>query len=196
MYPKLRLDALTDGIFGVAMTILVLDIKLPEEFHPTSNAEMVNAILALWNRFFPYVLSFVVLGMSWLSSIKVRTEAESVGRPYAGTLLIYLLLVTCVPFSTLLVGRFAAFEAATAVYAVNLGLMAFVGYRLLSLTPNPQLDAQWHDRRIAMIVLMVSCALTLLVGLFAPRHALWCLMLNFAQRPITSWYLGHSKVKN
>jgi uncharacterized membrane protein len=33
MYPKARLDALTDGLFGVAMTILVLDVRLPDDFH-------------------------------------------------------------------------------------------------------------------------------------------------------------------
>ena len=39
MYPKARLDALTDGLFGVAMTILVLDVRLPDNFHPhTANS--------------------------------------------------------------------------------------------------------------------------------------------------------------
>jgi uncharacterized membrane protein len=39
MYPKARLDALTDGLLGVAMTILVLDVRLPDNFHPhTANS--------------------------------------------------------------------------------------------------------------------------------------------------------------
>jgi Endosomal/lysosomal potassium channel TMEM175 len=58
MYPKLRLDALTDGIFAVAMTILVLDLRLPEEFHAVDDNAMARALLGLWPKFLPYALSF------------------------------------------------------------------------------------------------------------------------------------------
>jgi uncharacterized membrane protein len=39
MIPKLRLDALTDGVFAVAMTLLVIDLRSPENFHPRDAAE-------------------------------------------------------------------------------------------------------------------------------------------------------------
>jgi uncharacterized membrane protein len=48
MLPKARLDALHDGIFSVAMTLLVLDVRLPEEFHPRDAAELLQAIAGLW----------------------------------------------------------------------------------------------------------------------------------------------------
>ena len=50
MYPKARIEALTDGLFGVAMTILVLDVRLPDDFHPADQAELARALLALWPR--------------------------------------------------------------------------------------------------------------------------------------------------
>ena len=59
MFPKVRLDALHDGIFSVAMTLLVLDVRLPEEFHPRDSAELVTAIANLWPKFLPYLLSFM-----------------------------------------------------------------------------------------------------------------------------------------
>src|SRR3954465_5592624 len=62
MYPRTRLNALTDGLFGVAMTLLVLDIHLPESFHPRDEADFVSAVLGLWRGFFPYLMSFIVLG--------------------------------------------------------------------------------------------------------------------------------------
>jgi uncharacterized membrane protein len=58
MYPSARLDALTDGIFGVAMTLRILDVRLPEEFHPRVAGELLQALLALTSKFLPYVLSF------------------------------------------------------------------------------------------------------------------------------------------
>jgi uncharacterized membrane protein len=45
MYPKSRVDALTDGLFAVAMTILVLDLRLPDEFHPDRSG-LVHALRA------------------------------------------------------------------------------------------------------------------------------------------------------
>jgi uncharacterized membrane protein len=76
MYPKTRVDALTDGFFGVAMTILVLDLRIPDEFHPTDQVALTHALVGLWPKFFPYVLSFYILGSIWLANIKLRSTAN------------------------------------------------------------------------------------------------------------------------
>ena len=73
MFSKARLDTLSDGIFGVAMTLLILDVRLPEDFHPRDGDELVQGLIALWPKFLPYVLSFGVLGLRWLSNIEVRS---------------------------------------------------------------------------------------------------------------------------
>ena len=106
MYPKARLDALTDGLFGVAMTILVLDVRLPDDFHPRDHGALFRALIDLWPKFFPYALSFFVLGIRWLSSVQMKTKSEVVSTEYARWWLLYLFLITCVPFATILVGRF------------------------------------------------------------------------------------------
>jgi uncharacterized membrane protein len=107
MFPKARLDALHDGIFSVAMTLLVLDVRLPEEFHPRDSTELLAAVVNLWPKFLPYLLSFTVLGLRWLASIEVRSRAEYCKRAYVNSWLFYLLLITCVPFSTIVVGPYA-----------------------------------------------------------------------------------------
>jgi len=60
MFSKARLDALSDGIFAVAMTLLILDVRLPEDFHPQDGAELLRGLADLWPKFLPYVLSFGV----------------------------------------------------------------------------------------------------------------------------------------
>ena len=80
-------------------------------FTPMHVAELVQGLLALWPKFLPYVVSFGVLGLRWLSNIEVRTRAEFVNREYVNWWLLYLLLITCVPFTTIVVGRFRAFRA-------------------------------------------------------------------------------------
>jgi uncharacterized membrane protein len=58
-------------------------------------------------EFLPYLLSFTVLGLRWLASIEVRSRAEYYKRAYVNSWLFYLLLITCVPFSTIVVGPYA-----------------------------------------------------------------------------------------
>ena len=82
MFSKARLDTLSDGVFSVAMTLLVLDVRLPEDFHPRDGNELVEALIGLWPKFFPYLLSFGVLGLRWLANLEVRSRAEYLDREY------------------------------------------------------------------------------------------------------------------
>jgi uncharacterized membrane protein len=189
MYPKNRLEALTDGIFAVALTLLVLDLRIPEDAgQPTDEASLVRALLALAPKFLPYLLSFYVLGLSWLSLIKLRSHSETVGPGYAKACLVYLLLVTLLPFSTVVMGRFTAYTSATALYAANVGLSAAVGYTLMSLLPDPVRDEHWLERRVSLVVLLVSCMLTFGLSFVIPGHALWAFALNLGAGAAARWY--------
>lgn len=70
MFSKARLDTLSDGIFGVAMTLLVLDVRLPDNFHPRDGSELLDGLANLWPKFLPYLLSFSVLGLRWLANVQ------------------------------------------------------------------------------------------------------------------------------
>src|ERR1700761_6163641 len=136
MFSKARLDTLSDGIFGVAMTLLILDVRLPADFQPRDSADLLRGIAGLWPKFLPYLLSFGVLGLRWLSNIEMRTRAEYVDREYVNWWLLYQFLITCVPFTTIVVGRFAHFPPAIWLYAGHTFLIALVGVRLMQLTPH------------------------------------------------------------
>ena len=56
-----RIEALKDGVFAVAMTLLVLDIKVPELQQPLATAELPLKLVALWPKFLSYTISFVIL---------------------------------------------------------------------------------------------------------------------------------------
>ena len=63
MIAKARLDALTDGIFAVAMTLLVIDLRLPPDLHLGSSQELIGALRdLLWGPFVAYAISFLVIG--------------------------------------------------------------------------------------------------------------------------------------
>jgi len=179
MYPKARVDALTDGIFAVAMTILILDVRLPEDFHPSDAAAVAHALKELWPKFFPYILSFYVLGTSWLSIIKLRSRVEFVDRRYAFWWLFHLMLATCLPFSTTVVGRFAQFAPSVWLYALNMGMLAAIGYWLIMLLPDLEEDEHAYDRKISLLVLIGTSVLCIgLSVVISPAKALLVYLLN------------------
>jgi uncharacterized membrane protein len=176
MYPKARLDALTDGIFAVAMTLLVLELRVPDQA-VADNAGLWQALTELWPKFFPYLLSFLVLGNSWLAKIQVRISGEHVTRIYAMAWLLNLLLITCVPFSTMLVGRYGDVPIAIWIYAANLGLNGVTAL-IMMMSMAEAHSGGGTERRGGLIVLIASTILAAVIALFAPRFALWALVLN------------------
>jgi uncharacterized membrane protein len=179
-YPRARIDTLFDGIFAVSMTLLVLDIRLPPDFEPSGNAQLLSGLLALWPKLMPYLLSFYVLGARWLQSVQIRTSVEFYSQAYIRWWLLYLLLITCVPFTTIVVGRYASLAPAVWLYAGNTALIALVSWRLLSLTPELESVSHRRARTIALAVLLASALLCIGWSFWNPEYSLFGLLLNGA----------------
>jgi uncharacterized membrane protein len=187
MFAKVRLDTLSDAIFGVAMTLLVLDIRPPDNFHPQDSNELLQGLFALWPKFVPYVLSFGVLGLRWIANIEVRTRAEYVNREYVNWWLLYQLLITCVPFTTIVVGTYGRFAPAIWLYAGHTLLIAAVWLRLVAITPDLEQGGHLGHRQFSAQVLIFSSLLAIAVSFVHPRGALWALALNFVAPIIRKW---------
>jgi uncharacterized membrane protein len=178
-YPRARVDTLFDGIFAVSMTLLVLDIRLPPDFEPSANSQLLAGLLALWPKFMPYLLSFYVLGARWLQSVQIRTRVEFYSQAYIRWWLLYLLLITCVPFTTIVVGRYASLAPAVWLYAGNTALIALVAWRLLSLTPELE-SGHRRARTVALLVLLASALICIALSFWNPAYSLFGLLVNGA----------------
>jgi uncharacterized membrane protein len=187
MFSKARLDTLSDGIFGVAMTLLILDVRLPDDFHPKDGAELLHGLFGLWPKFLPYVLSFGVLGLRWLSNVEVRTRADYVNREYVNWWLLYHFLIICVPFTTIVVGRFAHFAPAIWLYAGHTLLIAVVGLRQVFITPHLEQGDHLRHRQMSALLLIVSSLLAIGLSFVNSKVALWALALNFAGPLLRRW---------
>ena len=187
MFAKTRLDALTDGIFAVAMTLLVLDVRLPEDFHPADDGELLRGLVSLWPKFLPYVLSFGVLGLRWIASIEIRSRNEHFARNYVNWWLLYLLLITFVPFSTIVVGRYAHFAPAIWLYAGHTLLIALISMRMVALTPEIERGDRLRQRQTSSAFLAGSSLLAIVLSFVDPRIALWGFALNFTQPVLERW---------
>jgi uncharacterized membrane protein len=190
MFSKARLDTLSDGVFGVAMTLLVLDVRLPDDFHPRDGGELIEGLIGLWPKFLPYFLSFSVLGLRWLGNLELRTRAEYLHREYVNWWLIYLFLISCVPLSTIVVGRFAHLPPAIWLYAGHTLLIALVGLRMVFVTPNLEQGDHLRRRLMSTLLLMAASVLAIMLSFVNPGIALWAFALPLVV-PLTMRWSPH-----
>jgi uncharacterized membrane protein len=184
---KLRLDALTDGVFAVAMTLLVIDLKLPENFHPTTADEFLHGLAELQTQFLVYVISFIVLGLRWMSLAKLSRLHETVEDRYVHWALLHLLLVTCVPFVTMVVGRYGALAPAIWLYCAITVMAALVALRLTTLA-EPHIGREDAlDRRVGLMVIIVVSLMVLAFSFVQPKHAMWIYLLNIFAPGVRRW---------
>ncbi len=93
--PKGRLDAFADGVFAIVITLLVLDLSIPQVFE-----NLMPALFQQWSVFLAYIISFAFVGSVWIthSSITALMKQET-PRSYRLTLLM-LFFVSLIPFTT------------------------------------------------------------------------------------------------
>lgn len=127
-----RLTALSDGIFAVAMTLLVLNLQVPISAAIKSDSALWSALAGLSPDFISYFMSFLTLGIFWVGQQTQLNKLEHSNRNLAWLHLGFLLAVTLVPFSTGLLAKYIMFRVAVVVYWFNiflLGVMLFVSWR-------------------------------------------------------------------
>ena len=118
--PKARLEALTDGIFAVTMTLLVLDLHFPE---PSDTATPWQETARLIDRFDNYVISFVVLAVFWVGHVRLLRRLRDADMPFVAINLAFLLSTTLVPPLTTLLGDHPALPRAAVLYGGTLLLI-------------------------------------------------------------------------
>lgn len=96
-----RIIFFSDAIFAIVMTLLILDIPVPEIAPGLAQAELPSRVLELWPKFFSYVLSFLVIGTYWLAHHGTYRYIESYDRGLMWLNLLFLLSISFVPFPRL-----------------------------------------------------------------------------------------------
>jgi uncharacterized membrane protein len=146
-----RLAALSDGIFAVAMTLLVLDIHAPAAHSIHSENDLWQALLALAPRMLVYLMSFLTLGIFWIGQQTQFNQLEKSDRDLTWIHIAFLAFVSVMPFSTSLLAEFIEFRLALLLYWANillLGLILYVSWRYAARAGL--LEADSHEVRCAV----------------------------------------------
>jgi uncharacterized membrane protein len=176
---KGRLDALTDGVFAFAMTLLVVNLDLPEDFHPSSAAELISALLDLGGTLIAYVITFLVLASFWLGRARTKEEPESASAAYAWSLLSHLFFVTLLPFSMIVAGRYNLAPAIW-VYGANMILLALTAIGITLVIERDTQRRLVASGRPEYGVLIASAIVSMAIGFYSPETAMYAYFLNFA----------------
>jgi uncharacterized membrane protein len=107
-----RLAALSDGVFAVAMTLLVLDLRAPAAEAIHSDQELWRALVLIAPRLLMYVMSFMTLGIFWVGQQTQLNHMENSSRGLSWLHLVFLFGVSILPFSTSLLAEFTAYRVA------------------------------------------------------------------------------------
>lgn len=123
-----RIDAISDAVFGVAMTLLVLEIKVPEFEGSITESALAHAFFALMPKFLVYFLSFMTAGIFWTGQSAQFRHIKSSDRNLNWINLLFLLFVSVLPFSTAFLGDHINFRFSILLYWFNIFLMGLMLY--------------------------------------------------------------------
>jgi len=122
-----RLEAFSDGVFAIAVTLLVLDIGVPA----TAGQDLGAAIRGLWPSYLAYVASFSTIGAAWLGHNAITEYLERTDAAFVRLNLLLLLFVSFLPFPTRLVAEFIHQAKAERVAVTFYGIILLLSSVLL-----------------------------------------------------------------
>jgi uncharacterized membrane protein len=187
-----RLAALSDGIFAVVMTLLVLDLHVPVAEGLHSEAALWHELGRLAPQLLSYLLSFLTLGIFWVGQQTQLNQLARSNRDLTWIYLGFLLAVSLMPFSTGLLAAFITFRLALVLYWLNLlllGVLLFCSRRyavragLVKDDVTAEQLAAGERRIVVYQALYAFCLLIGMLSTYAAIALLVLLQLNSAVAP-------------
>ena len=174
---KHRVEALSDGLFAIVMTLLVLELKVPELPRSTPDYQILARLRELGPSFFTFFLTFVLSAVFWFLHHLVSQFTRHLTRGLIFLNLIFLMFVSLLPFSAGMLGRFLHSQVAACIYYGNqfvIGTALFIQWeyarrhKLITEDVDPLFESRLSLR---LIRLPLGCAGALGLALVRPELA-------------------------
>ena len=187
-----RLAALSDGVFAVAMTLLVLDLRAPAAEAIHSDQDLWRALVALSPRLLMYVMSFMTLGIFWVGQQTQLNHLERSDRSLSWIHIAFLFCVSILPFATTLLAEFPEYRVALLVYWLNILLLGAalylswvcaVGTGLVKSDMPAQVSSAIKKRILIAQALYACGALLCVVNTYWSMALIIAVQLNYAIAP-------------
>ncbi|MBN8870493.1 MAG: DUF1211 domain-containing protein [Solirubrobacterales bacterium] len=180
-----RILAFTDGVFAIAITLLVLQIEVPEGL--TSNSGFLNQLDDMLPDFTAFAISFIVIGVFWINHHRLMRMVKEYDSLLIGLTMLYLGGIVLLPFSTQLIGEYGTDVTLSAVfYILNLALVALAQALMIRTIithglGDPDygwdLESSFKSSLFMTGVFLATAPIALVIGAWTP--VLWLILLRF-----------------
>jgi uncharacterized membrane protein len=187
-----RLAALSDGIFAVAMTLLVLDMHVPAVAQVHGERELLHALAVLDPQWIAYCMSFLTLGIFWSGQQTQLNHLAESTRDLTWIQLGFLFTITFLPLSTRLLAEFITYRSALLIYWLNIlapGMMLYWSWKYASRaglikddTPE-EVSASICKRVVIAQSLYAAGAALCVINTWVSIAAIVLVQLNYALAP-------------
>jgi uncharacterized membrane protein len=124
---KTRLEAFSDGVFAIVITLLILDISIPN----VDYAHLPQALKDIFPDILAYVMSFIVIGLYWVSHHNSFQLISKVNRGFLWLNILLLLFISFMPFPTLLLGKYPFKQLPVIIYGCNILAANLTGFVMM-----------------------------------------------------------------
>jgi uncharacterized membrane protein len=170
-----RIEALTDGIYAVAMTLLVIELKLPDHAAIHTADQLVDGLVHLLPRFLAWAMSFFVLAFFWIGHHRSYGHLRRTDPKLVWLNIAQLAFVSLMPFSCDLVGEHGQVLVSQIIYSANMALLAVFGLLVSRhIFSNPDLAAvpmslaMYRGARIRLWGLISISVVAVLIAMVVP----------------------------
>jgi uncharacterized membrane protein len=175
-----RIVNLSDGVFAIAITLLVLDIRVPDIPEGMVASELPATLLSLWPKYLGYVLSFAVISTFWIVHHSIFRPIREYDRGILYLNFLFLMFVAFVPFPTSLLGEYGDHQLPVAIYAgaLAIGILLLTAIHWYStrddrLVGEPQNPGEVRFYLIRGLAMPVIFLLSIGVSFFSVGAAIW-----------------------
>lgn len=175
-----RIVAFSDGVFSIAITLLVLNLGIDKGL---TEGQIDDALWDQREMFFAYAISFAVIGRFWLVHHRFFAEVDAFDGRLLGLNLVYLGWIVLIPFSSEVLGEYGGKTTAVVLYSVNLAVVVLLGL-LMSVDARrrglTKIDDRTHrENQIRSSYIAGIFLLSIPIALVAPNLAPWLWLVLF-----------------
>jgi uncharacterized membrane protein len=186
-----RIGAFSDGVFAVAITLLVLSIAVPALKGNATNADLWHSLSSVWSHFLAYALSFLIIGAFWYRHHDLFDYMERADPLLIWLNLVFLMIIAFIPYATSLLGRYgdlslgvAVYDATmvvTAILTLSMCLYATRGRRLVGKGFDYEFTYEFTVRYVSMILVFI---ISIVIAIFNPSAGMYFLVVLMITSPI------------
>jgi uncharacterized membrane protein len=187
---SVRLEAFSDGVFAIAITLLVLEIKVPHHEELVKYGGLAKYLLHLWPEYISYFLSVIFIGIYWVNHHWLFSFVKKTNHVFNLMNVIFLMCISFLPFVTAILGDFVLDEAfmqpAITFYCIGF-LLPVIPVTLIVLYAthrhrlvDPRLSAPFIKRQLTKLYTSLTCStLSIIVSFYSPYIAFSIVLAMF-----------------